>query len=101
MSNWSWGVSEKKLSSGKVNDSYIFVASISLKEDYVLPARGTGTARTEAVAAAPLQNVLGPLQATHLTGYVPLYTKSVAKVESCVSLFGVKFCDKKDTVTWC
>jgi len=40
-------------------------------------------------------------QASLLTGYVPLYTKSVAKVETCVRLFGMRFCEKKDVTTWC
>lgn len=101
MADWTWGVSEKSLSSGKVDGSYRFVASISLKGDFVLPAGGTGSVNTEAVANAPLMYFFSILQAATLTGYVPLYTKSVAKVESCVKLFGMNFCDKKDVITWC
>ena len=101
MSAWQWGASEKYLSAGKVNGSYLPVALISLKDDYVVPADGVGSGTSEAIADAPLSSFLGVFQAATLTGYVPLYTKTVAKLESCSKLFGMTFCDKKDTITWC
>jgi len=101
LSNWSWGASEKSLFAGKVNGSYLSVASITLTQDYILPAAGSATAHSKTVAAAPLQNFMGVFAAGHLTGYVPLYTKSEAKAESCVKLFGIEMCEKKNSVTWC
>merc|ERR1712072_391731 len=73
----------------------------SLKDDYVLPADGTATVKSEAIANAPLQSFLGVFQAAALTGFVPLYTKTVATISTCVEIFGMKFCDKKDATTWC
>jgi len=54
-----------------------------------------------AVAAAPLEKFMGVFGAAHLTGYVPLYTKNVAKVQQCATLFGIELCEDMDTVTWC
>jgi len=101
LTNWSWGTSEKSLSAGKVNGSYLSVATITLTQDYTLPAAGSAEAHSKTIAKAPLQNFLGVLAAAHLTGYVPLYTKSEATAESCVKLFGMEMCEKKSTVTWC
>jgi len=101
MSNWTWGKSEKSASSGKVNGSYLFVASIILKEDYILPADGTGTPHTETIGRFPLSRLMGLLTTALLTGYVPLYTKTVATAESCVKLFGMNLCSKKDATVWC
>jgi hypothetical protein len=101
MSNWSWGVSENYLSSGKVGGSYLFVAAINLKHDYALPAGGLGSVTSEAIAEAPLENFLGMFEASLRTGYVPMYTKSVARVETCARLFGMRFCEEKDITTWC
>jgi len=101
MSNWTWGESEKAVSSGKINGSYIFVASILLKEDYILPADGTGTPYTETIGNLPLNHLVGLLQSALSVGYVPLYTKTVASAESCVKLFGLNFCSKQDATVWC
>jgi hypothetical protein len=101
MSKWRWGESENIASSGKVNGSYIFVASILLKEDYVLPADGTGRPYTETIGNLPLEQLSGLLQSALLVGYVPLYTKTVATATSCVKLFGIEFCDSKEATVWC
>jgi hypothetical protein len=101
LSHWEWGVSEHNVSAGKVAGSYIVVASSRLKEDYVLQASGTGTAMTEATANTTIDKFLGLFQAVLLTGYAPLYTKTVATTESCTRLFGIELCEKKDTITWC
>lgn len=101
MSNWTWGFSEHLASSGKTNGSYIHVARVSLKEDYILPADGHGTAVTETTADAPLANFLGFMRSAVLVGYAPLYTKTVVKAKACVKLFGIPVCDAKQETVWC
>jgi len=101
MSNWIWGVSEKQINSGKIGNSYIKVASSHLKSDFVLPASGTGTSFIETTANTTITPFLGLFQTVLLSGYAPLYTKTVTTSDSCIKLFGIEFCGKKDIITWC
>jgi len=101
MSNWTWGVSEKQVNSGKIGNSYIKVASSHLKYDFVLPANGTGTSVMETTANTTIAPFLGLFQTVLLSGYAPLYTKTVATSDSCIKLFGLEFCGTEDTITWC
>jgi len=101
LSTWKWGVSEHNVSSGKVAGSYVVVASSRLKEDYVLKAESTATSMTESTANTTIDKFLGLFGAVALTGYAPLYTKTVATTEACIHFYGFEFCEKKDTVTWC
>jgi hypothetical protein len=111
LTTWQWGVSEKDVSSGKYNGDYINVAKITLKDDYVLPAESKGSASTETVAAASLESLSGLLAAAHLTGFAPLYLKTVARAKSCATLnlnlkkvaefFGFSTCQEKEKTSWC
>jgi hypothetical protein len=101
LSHWQWGTSEHIISSGKIAGEYLVVASGRLTDDYVLEAAGTGTSIIEITANTTIDKFYGLFGALPLTGYAPLYTKTVAKTESCMHLFGLEFCEKKDTITWC
>jgi len=101
LSNWTWGISEKDRSSGKINGSYLSVASITLLDDYVLPSDDVGVSHTKVVADAPMSRFAGFMQSALLTGYAPFYLKTVATSQSCVRILGMDFCGMKETTIWC
>merc|ERR1712232_384486 len=80
---------------------YMDIAQTQLTQDVGLQAKSEGQVRSSVHGSIPLAAFGGITVAASMSGYVPLYTKTVATVESCLRLFGVNICAKKTMESWC
>jgi len=80
---------------------YLEIGKSFLTHDFSLQDKRTTELKSEAFGSLPLAAFAALGAAASLHGFVPLYTKTIATAETCLTLFGITICDKGTEETWC
>merc|ERR1719272_1860201 len=80
---------------------YMEIAKSFGSHDVNLRAGSMTELQNEAFGSLPLAAFAALGAAAHLQGTVPMYTKTIATTETCLTLLGLRMCGKSTGEVWC